>query len=139
MQKNIVMLIDDSDIDAFINQKTIQNFGFADKIYVHSSSFSAIDFFKNFERVPALPLSLLPTLILLDLNMPNQNGFGFIDEFNNLEKRITENIKIALITSSTDIEDINRAKSYPNVITFLNKPLTIEHLKELQTLQANQS
>ena len=132
--KKTVMLIDDSDIDAFINQKMIQNVGFADKIYIHSSSFSAIDFFKNFERVPELPHTLLPSVIFLDLNMPNKDGFGFIDEFNNIDKRITENIKIIFVTSSTNIEDIERAKQYPNVLSFLNKPLTTEHLLQVQRL-----
>ena len=129
---NIVMIIDDSEIDAFINQKMMQNYQFADKIYVHNSSFSALDFFMNFERVPELPHSLLPSIIFLDLNMPNKDGFGFIEDFNKLNTRITDKVKIVFITSSKSIDDIERAKKYNNVVSFINKPLTAEHLKNFK-------
>ena len=132
-EKNIVMLVDDSNIDSYINQKMIQNFGFAEKIYVHHSSEKALEFFKNFERLPDLPLSLLPTFIFLDISMPDIDGFDFLEELKKINERITKKLKVVFVTSSTRTEDIKRAKEFKNVIKFFSKPLTSENLKQLES------
>ncbi|MGZ6555039.1 MAG: response regulator, partial [Bacteroidia bacterium] len=42
-----VMLIDDNDIDNFINEKMIKSSHFAENVYVHTSAKSALEFLKN--------------------------------------------------------------------------------------------
>jgi CheY-like chemotaxis protein len=128
------MIIDDSGIDAFISQKMIQNYGFAEKIYTYNSSASAIEFFKNFELLPELPHTLLPNIILLDLNMPNQDGFEFINELSKLSNSITDNIKIAFLSSSNSTEDIEKSKTFSKVINYIVKPLTFQHLSDIQEM-----
>lgn len=132
--KNCVMIIDDSGIDAFISQKMIQNYGFAEKIYTYNSSASAIEFFKNFELLPELPYTLLPNIILLDLNMPNQDGFEFIKELSKLNNSITDNIKIVFVSSSNSAEDIEKSKTFSKVINYIVKPITFQHLSDIQEM-----
>lgn len=128
------MIIDDSGIDAFISQKMIQNYGFAEKIYTYNSSASAIEFFKNFELLPELPYTLLPNIILLDLNMPNQDGFEFIKELSKLNNSITDNIKIVFVSSSNSAEDIEKSKTFSKVINYIVKPITFQHLSDIQEM-----
>ncbi|MEI6522782.1 MAG: response regulator [Bacteroidia bacterium] len=130
--KPTIMLIDDNEVDNFINQRMIESCSFAGRIYVHSSSKSAIEFFKNFERIKDLPKSLLPSLIFLDINMPVTDGFGFAEEFNKLSKDITEGIRIVFLTSSTSHSDIAKYKVVKNTLDFINKPLTTEQLKSIE-------
>jgi hypothetical protein len=77
------MLIDDNEVDNFINQRMIESCSFAGRIYVHSSSKSAIEFFKNFERIKDLPKSLLPSLIFLDINITSHSDIAKYKEVKN--------------------------------------------------------
>lgn len=127
-----VMLIDDSDIDNFINQKMIEGCNFAENVYVHTSSKSALEFLKNFDRTGAFPSELRPGVIFLDINMPIMDGFQFADEFQKFGKELKESIKIVFLTTSLNPQDQERALKTPGVHKYINKPLTREHLSEIK-------
>ncbi len=65
-------------------------------------------------------------LILLDINMPVCDGWTFLTD---LRKIPHFKGSIVLVTSSIDVADQNRAKSFPEVAGYLEKPLTAEKLK----------
>jgi CheY-like chemotaxis protein len=125
-----VMLIDDSEIDNFINQKMVEGCNFADRIYVHTSSKSAIEFLANFERAQ-FPEDLLPEVIFLDINMPIMDGFQFAEEFQKTCPKIYEKVRIVFLTSSLSPVDQKRAMQVKSVYSFLNKPLSKDHLEKL--------
>ena len=103
------MLVDDQKMANFINRKLIEVTNFADKI---------IDF-----TVPAAALSALederPDLIFLDLNMPEINGWNFLDA---LEKK-KDPTRVVIVTSSVSNLDKEKAQNYNQVVDFLIKPL----------------
>jgi len=125
-----VMLIDDSEIDNFINQKMIEGHNFAERIYVHTGSKSALEFLLNFERAH-LPEELLPQLIFLDINMPIMDGFQFAEELQKASLNLYDKVKIVFLTSSLNPLDQKRAMAVRGVYSFLNKPLTKDHLEKL--------
>jgi CheY-like chemotaxis protein len=125
-----VMLIDDSEIDNFINQKMIEGFNFSDRIYVHTSSKSALEFLANFER-SHLPEDLIPEIIFLDINMPIMDGFQFAEEFQKSCPKTYDKVKIVFLTSSLNPVDQKRAMAVRGVYSFLNKPLGKDHLNKL--------
>lgn len=127
-----VMLIDDNDIDNFINEKIIKGFSFADNVYVHSSSKSALEFLKNLEILKNAPSELIPVYIFLDINMPIMDGFYFLDEFEKLSAALKAAIKIVMLTTSINPSDIERVKPYNQVVKFLHKPLTELNLIDLK-------
>jgi len=69
----------------------------------------------------------VPDLILLDLNMPEIDGWMFL-EF--LEKRGSV-VDVVIISSTIDPADLNKASLYPSVKDFLMKPLTYDKIKHL--------
>lgn len=71
----------------------------------------------------------IPSLILIDLNMPVMNGWTFLDELSQLE--IGKNIPVFIFSSSINQEDINRAKSYAIVKDYIIKPLTITKISKI--------
>jgi CheY-like chemotaxis protein len=71
-----------------------------------------------------------PQLILLDINMPIMTGWEFLDQYHNLGLS-SEETKIVMISSSIYKEDKNKAKEYPAVVDYIDKPLTVEKLQEL--------
>ncbi len=129
MGVEILLLIDDSDIDNLVNQRIIERAGFASKIVVKKSAWQGLEFLN--ETLAKNPADL-PQLILLDIRMPDLDGFGFLEEFKKLDVFIQELCKIALLTSSIDSDDFRRASENPLVKKFLNKPLTAKALAELK-------
>lgn len=80
---------------------------------------------------PALALDYLndnrPDLILLDLNMPEIDGWMFLSL---LEER-NINIDVVIISSTIDPAEKARAQSHKLVKDFLTKPLTYDKIKHL--------
>ncbi len=127
-----VMLIDDNDIDNFINEKIIRGFSFAENVYVHSSSKSALEFLKNLEILKDIPSELIPSYIFLDINMPIMDGFHFLDEFKKFPAEFRSLIKIVMLTSSLNQSDVEKVKQFKQVFKFLHKPLTELNLVDLK-------
>ncbi len=126
---NSVMLIDDETIDNFINEKMIRQYYFSNKVYVHTSARSALEFFKNIQKIGNIPETLIPDYIFLDLNMPMIDGWGFLQEYEQLDFHLS--CKIIVLTASISPEDKERAKAFKNVSGFYCKPLSEEMLRLL--------
>ena len=118
------MLVDDSEIDNFINLKMIEGCNFAERVYVHSNGKSALEFLKNLERLDSKDGSLFPELIFLDLNMPIMDGFQFVEEFEKIPAKFTASTKIIILTTSLNPNDMERSKRHPHIVKFINKPLS---------------
>jgi len=127
----IVMLVDDNEIDNYINEKIIKGCYFSDIVYVNTSSTSAIEFLRNLSVNKDLRKDHLPSVLFLDINMPILDGFQFLEEFNKLDDEIRQYVKVAILTSSIDPADLERSHKYSAVCKFLNKPLTEESLQAL--------
>lgn len=93
---------------------------------------TALDELKNNASNP----SQLPDVILLDLNMPVLDGWQFLDEFELVD--FTKKIVIFIVSSSIDPSDLEMAKNYPTVKSYIVKPLTSEKLKQASLLIENE-
>ncbi len=113
------MLIDDNELDNFINKKLLENEKFADTINVHQSAQSALDEIKRNENSP----DQLPQIIFLDIMMPHMDGFGFLEELGKLSDNIRKTSKVIMLSTSESFKDLNRANQSRFVYKFLNKPL----------------
>jgi CheY-like chemotaxis protein len=119
-----VLLIDDNDIDNFINERMITTNHFSSQVTVKNSGEAALKYL----RENAENENFLPQIIFLDLNMPVMDGFAFLTEFETLPSKIKSNSKIVVLSSSISPEDINRASTNPLVMKYINKPLNEKYL-----------
>ncbi|PCJ86194.1 MAG: hypothetical protein COA57_06605 [Flavobacteriales bacterium] len=125
------MLVDDNEIDNFINQKMLEGTGFAEKVFTYTSGISALEFLKNLERKTNAMQDFVPDYIFLDINMPMMDGFQFLQEFEKLSSVITEKSKIAILTTSINPVDQKNSEKNAWVSIFVNKPLTEKILEDL--------
>lgn len=113
-----VMLIDDNHLDNYFNKSLMEKDRFAKQIVIHEGGKSALDFLCKATEED------LPDLILLDINMPEMDGFEFLDQFRNLPDPIIKKCRIIMLSTSESFKDLNRANKNRFVCKFLNKPLT---------------
>ena len=117
-------LIDDSSFDLFIYEKLLIKSGITESVKTFNSAREALKHLLT-------QASILPeTIILLDLQMPDMNGFEFIDEFDGLPDFLKQKIRIFMLSSTIDTRDIEKAKASPHIIDLLPKPLEVTFLKK---------
>jgi CheY-like chemotaxis protein len=75
------------------------------------------------------PAKDLPELILLDINMPIMDGWGFLEQLNlDFPEHSSQ---IAILTSSVSADDRRKSQSYASLTDYLSKPLTLEKLSHI--------
>jgi CheY-like chemotaxis protein len=125
-----VMLIDDNEIDNFINEKIIAASCFSSHVNKQTSARGALEFLKYLDTQNA-PDAKIPDYIFLDINMPILDGFQFLEEFERFSTKFKSAIKIIMLTTSLNPSDLEKAKSYKQVVKFLHKPLLEADLNSL--------
>lgn len=115
----MIMLVDDNELDNFINKKLIETESFAGEIAVHTSAVSALDELKK----RSAQKDQLPRIIFLDIMMPGMDGFGFLEEFGKLPEEVRKQCKVVMLSTTESFKDLNRANQNPYVYKFLNKPM----------------
>jgi CheY-like chemotaxis protein len=126
-----VMLLDDNELDNFINEKVIEASQFSEKVYITSSGKSALEFLNNLSASGKVADSIYPEAIFVDINMPMMDGFQFINNLKLSQGARTKNCKLVILTSSIYPEDKSKAMELSKDIVFLNKPLTTEMLNTI--------
>lgn len=121
-----VLLIDDDEISNFLTTSLLKRTSLAQNISICLDGKEAIRLLQKRAEEKAA----FPDLILLDINMPDMNGFEFLEAFRALRTCPHQPV-IAILTTSQNYQDIESLKNFPEVEVFLNKPLYEEDLQFL--------
>lgn len=126
---NCILLVDDDFTSNFLSKMVIEGTHVADHIHIAQNGQEALQFVNDhcFNSKTAEDNDC-PDLILLDINMPVMDGFGFLEEFTKLQRVRNRNISVVMLTSSDNQKDMQRAEQY-KVTGYLDKPLTEEKIK----------
>ncbi|MBI3220047.1 MAG: response regulator [Bacteroidetes bacterium] len=125
--KNRILLVDDDAITNMINEKLLR-ISVECKITAFTNPEEALEHIKSCAHVN---LQELPDIILLDINMPQMDGWEFLNEFERLHEHVLSKTKVWMLTSSIAPEDIEKSKTYQSVKDFISKPLTLDKIKEI--------
>jgi CheY-like chemotaxis protein len=129
MAGTLIYIIDDDKANNYLTRIMLEDAGLSDV--------------KQFRQAPEALAALqkawdekneaeYPAIILLDINMPGMDGWGFLTEYRNLPGEFTKTIKIYMLSSSDYSGDHEKAKAFPEVLDFLDKPLTDDVAKWLK-------
>ena len=120
-------IIDNDPMVSFYIKRLTELGALADIITIYDSPRGAVDYLLLHKS----SLEHLPDIILLDIYMPEMDGWEFLQEFQKIKDKLMKNVEIHIITSSNHPKDISRAQSFPEVKSYLQKPVTLEALQEL--------
>jgi len=122
MELKKILLIDDSEPFNFLNRSILKDNGITCVIDVALNGQEALNYLAATDTCP--------DVILLDLNMPVMDGFGFLQEYPKLAKCTNES-KLFILTSSNREEDKIRATANKYVLGYFDKPLSYFHIQEI--------
>lgn len=123
-----VMIIDDSEMDNFLNKMILETMHYSEKIITYTNPVHALNYFK--EQVNASQdMVRIPQVVFLDINMPIMSGFDFLEQFKQLPDNVKTGVKFYVISSSEDPEDLEKIKGYDNILKYLYKPLNKEDIE----------
>jgi CheY-like chemotaxis protein len=119
------LVIDDSYIDRLVAGMLIKRTYNNPDVYEVSGGRQALDWLT--EQPSRVSEALI---ILLDIMMPQMDGFEFLDQFDSLSSDIKNKTTIIMLSSTLDHDDMKKAQQHPQVKKLLSKPLSANELRE---------
>ena len=122
-----LMLVDDDHIQHKIIELIIKRLNTPIKYTPYSHAQEILSFLIKHHK----NYSVLPDLIILDLDMPEISGWDFLDIFEIFKQYFTKKISIIILTSSVDPRDRERISMYESVKGFYSKPFTQDAMEDI--------
>lgn len=125
--KNLITLIVDDDVSIqMLHKVMVGKSNISNQPLIFGNGQLALDYLLE------KSISQQQYLVLLDINMPILNGWGFLDA---IQRSSFENqLLIVIVTSSVDGRDRAKASNYKQIIGFMEKPLKIDGCNAIKSL-----
>ena len=125
-----VMIVDDTKIDRYIASTVMKKHFFSREIMEFDMATKAIMYLEENQNNP----QMLPQVTILDVRMPEMDGFQFLEKLSQLPAMVSQSCCIIMLSSSLDPSDLERAQQNAIVKMFLNKPLNKTNLEQIRQL-----
>ena len=118
----LTYIIDDDNIFVFVLKKILKRNENFDEVLDFKNGEEVLDLLSNKDNT-------FPNIILLDINMPVIDGWQLLEEIEKLPNK--EKLNVFIMSSSIDVNDIAKSKSFSTVKDFLSKPINNDKLNKL--------
>ena len=122
-----VLIVDDDEVFIMVNTMMVKRSTVSEEPIGFDSGKKALDYIEENKDLDE------SYLIFLDINMPVMSGWDFLESLKN--KNYSKEIYIVILTSSIDLSDHIKAKSYNLVIDFVEKILTLDACLRLKQMR----
>ncbi|MEY5069109.1 MAG: hypothetical protein RLZ47_971 [Bacteroidota bacterium] len=124
---SLTCLIDDDEIFVYAMKKIINLKQLSRETITFDRVEKALDYFSINKNEAAL----LPDVVLLDINLPGEDGWDFIESFEQISAEMSKKPKIYMLSSSANPADQQKALSNKNIENYYVKPLSKDDFKEI--------
>lgn len=112
-----ILLVEDDSLDIMNVERALKRFNAEHRLFVARNGQEALDLLRGVKQEKIDPL---PSIIMLDINMPKMNGIEFLSELRQDEE--LKHIKVFIMTTS-DEESDRQLSSEMGVSGYIVKPL----------------
>ena len=112
-----ILLVEDDSLDVMNVERTLRKMDVSHRLHVARNGQEALDLLRGVKQEKIDPL---PSIIMLDINMPKMNGIEFLSELRQDEE--LKHIKVFIMTTS-DEESDRQLSSEMGVSGYIVKPL----------------
>ncbi len=112
-----LLVVDDNEDDVMLIKEAFEEIQMLNSMNVVSDGEQALEYLRHEGNYSD---AIVPTLVLLDINMPRKNGFEVLEEMKG--DPALKPIPVIILTTSEREEDIVKAYSY-GACSFIKKPV----------------
>ena len=123
--KNLFIL-DDDKITTHLMGEILKEISFVEEFHIENNGWQALEYLHKL-----LQTTSFPDVLLVDLKMPEMDGFAFIEQYEKNFFSAHPDSAVVVITSSVSERDRQRALGYKSVVKFLMKPFTEKALEDI--------
>jgi len=120
-----VLVVDDDKIVCLLHKKILKKIRIEDPVICFNGKQAIEHLDEQYNKVGSF-------VVLLDINMPVMNGWEFLECCK--KKPYADRIFVVIVTSSTYKKDFSKALEYRQVIGSCRKPLYVENIRAIKTL-----
>lgn len=124
-----IVLVDDNDVTNYYNADIVMESGVFTKVITHQSPIQTLEFLKTCISNE----QDLPSIFVIDVKMPEMDGFELIDEIDELLDMAGLELSpvFIILTTSTHMRDFEQFDKTPLAKKFVSKPLDQEKFLEV--------
>lgn len=115
-----ILLVEDNESDELLTARAFKTSGIANELVVVRDGAEALDWFAGTGAHEGRDVTNLPTVVLLDLNLPKVSGLEVLRQIRADER--TKTLPVVVLTSSRQDEDVVRSYSL-GANAYVRKPV----------------
>lgn len=118
-----VLVIDDDELIWVLIRDVLRHLGLLKGLRTFPDAELALQFLRQSDVAPAI--------MIVDLNLPGMDGFDFLEHFCAEMLPSCSQTRIHMVSGSNSPSDRMRAEADPIISSYYNKPLRLEHLRDM--------
>ncbi len=127
-EKGVILLVEDREDDVLLTKRALERAKIRNPLYVVYSGQDAISYLEGRGRFGNRDEFPVPDLVLLDINMPNGDGFTVLKWVRSHSG--LKGLRVVMLTTSDENEDIDTAYLL-GANSYLVKPLNFEQFADV--------
>ena len=127
MEAKTILLVEDNPSDIALTKRAFEKERISNELIVAENGREALDYLFGLGKYEGRDVSHMPTLVLLDLNLPLIDGFDVLRQIRSND--FTRRLPVVILTSSKEEQDV--AAGYDlGVNSYIRKPVDFTQFTE---------